>query len=196
MKNHLLTIISIVLLTGCHLKKKTSEINTIDLKTVLQTTEDVKTQTNLKVVQIDSSKIVKSSTDNLNYSQSVDLEFDLIPNKETSILIPNKSNTTLFEQLLSRSKKVKIYINHIQQKSNIKLLTQQNNIKSNIDSAVSKVEVYKNSQKTAIREKNILSSETQTYTVLAWCFIAVGILITIYLLNKFNIFTLIVGVFK
>ncbi len=196
MKNHLLTIISIVLLTGCYLKKKTSEINTIDLKTVLQTTKDVKTQTNLKVVQIDSSKNVKSSTDNLNYSQSVDLEFDLIPNKETSILISNKSNTTLFEQLLSRSKKVKIYINHTQQKSNIKLLTQQNNIKSNIDSAVSKVEVYNHSQKTAIREKNNLSSETKTYTALAWWLIAVGILITIYLLNKFNIFTLIVGVFK
>ncbi len=46
MKNHILTIVSIVLLAGCHLKKKTSEINRIDLQTVLQTTEDVKTQTN------------------------------------------------------------------------------------------------------------------------------------------------------
>jgi len=197
MKNHLLTIISIVLLTCCHLKKKTSEINTIDLQTVLQTTDDVKTQTNLKVVQIDSSKIVKSSIDNLNYSESVDMEFDLQPSKERSILISDKSYSTFFEQLLNKSQKVKIHINHSQQKSNSQLLTQQNHIKLKIDSGVRREGTYKQTHKTDIKEKNRLSSESKTYTALTWWIIAtVCILITVYILKKFNIYRLIVGFFK
>ena len=90
MKNYLLSIISVALFAGCHLKKKTSEINTVDHHAVLQTTKDIKTQTNLKVVQIDSSKTIKSSIDDLNYSESVDMEFHLIPGKEKSILISDK----------------------------------------------------------------------------------------------------------
>ena len=197
MKNYLLSLISVVLFSGCHLKKKTSETNTIDRQTVLQTTRDIKTQTNLKVIQIDSSKIVKSSIDNLNYSESVDMEFDLTPTKENSILISDKKNVTLFEQILNKSQKVKIHINRAQQKSNRQLLTQQNNIKSKIDSGVSKEGIYKQTQKIDIKEKNSLSSESKTYTALTWwIFAAACVIISIYILNKFNILSLILGFFK
>ena len=197
MKNYLLTITSVILLAACHLKKKTSEINTVDHHAVLQTTKDIKTQTNLKVVQIDSSKTIKSSIDNLNSSESVDMEFDLIPGVEKSILISDKNNVVLFEQLINKSKKVKIHINRTQQKSNNQLLTQQNNIKSKIDSGVSKERIYKQVQKIDIKEKNKLSSESKTYTALTWWLLAgVGILITVYILNKFNIPSVILGFFK
>lgn len=197
MKNYLLSIISVVLLlAGCHIKKKTSEINTVDRQTVLQTTEDVKAQTNLKVIQIDSSKIIKSSIDDLNYSESINMEFELIPSKEKSILISNKNNGVFFEQLLNRSQKVKIHINHTRQKFNSQLLTQQKNIKSKTDSSVSKDEVYKHAQKIDIKEKNKLRSESKTYTSLTWWVIVAVILITVYLLNKFNIFGLILSFLK
>lgn len=197
MKNYLLSIISVALFAGCHLKKKTSEINTVDHQTVLQTTKDVKTQTNLKVAQINSSKTVKSTIDNLNYSESVDVEFELIPGKEKSILISDKNYAVLFEQLINKSKKVKIHINRTQQKSNNQLLTQQNNIKSKIDSGVNKERIYKQVQKIDIKEKNKLNSESKTYTALTWWLLAgVGILITVYILNKFNIPSVILGFFK
>ncbi|GAB2984047.1 hypothetical protein GCM10027049_22010 [Mucilaginibacter puniceus] len=197
MKNYLLPIILVALFTSCHLKKKTSKINTIDRQTVLNTTEGVRTQTNLKVIRIDSSKIVKSSIDNLDYSESVNMEFDLIPTKEKSILIPYKNNVTLFEQILDKSQKVKIHINRIQQKSNSQLLARQNNIKSKIDSGASYDGIYKQTQKINIKEKNRLSSESKTSTPLTWWIIAtVYILITVYILKKFNIFTLIASFFK
>jgi hypothetical protein len=198
MKNYLLSIISVVLLlAGCHIKKKTSEINTVDRQTVLQTTKDVKAQTNLKVIQTDSSKIIKSSIDDLNYSESINMEFELIPSKKKSILISNKNNGALFEQLLNKSQKVKIHINHTQQKFNSQLLTQQNNIKSKIDSNVSKEDIYKQTQKIDIKEKNKLSSESKTYTALMWwVIVAAVVLITVYLLNKFNIFGLILSFLK
>jgi len=197
MKNYLLSLISVVLFAGCHLKKKTSEINTIDRQTVLQTTGNIKTQTNLKVIQIDSSKIVKSSIDNLNYSESVDMEFDLAPTKEKSILILDKNNITLFQQILNKSQKIKIHINRTQQKLNSQLLTQQNNIISKIDSFVSKEGIYKQTQKIDIKEKNSLSSESKTYTALTWwVFAAACVIISIYILNKFNIPSLILGFFK
>jgi hypothetical protein len=196
MKKYLLPIISVVLFAGCHLKKKIAEIKTINQQTALQTTEDVKTQTNLKVARIDSSKIVKSNINNLNYSESIDIEFDLIPNAEKLLLISDKSNTAFFEQLLNRSQKVKIHINHSQQKSNSQLLTQQNNIKSKIDSGVNKEGIYKRTQKIDIKEKNKLSSESKTYTALTWWIIATAcILITVYILKKINIHTLIARFF-
>lgn len=189
-------IISIVLLIGCQLKKKTSEIKTVDRQTTLQTTGGVKTQTSLKVIRIDSSKIVKSTINNLNYTESVDMEFDLIPNKEKSILISDKSNAAFFEQLLNKSQKVKIHINHTQKQSNGQLLTQQNNIKSKTDSSVSKEVVYKQAQKIDIKEKNKLSSESKTYTTLTWWIIAAGVLITVYFFIKCNIPALILSFFK
>jgi hypothetical protein len=121
----------------------------------------------------------------------------LIPNKEKSILITDKTNGAFFEQLLNKSQKVKIHINQTQQKFNSELLTQQNSLKSKIDSNVSKEETYKQVQKIDIKEKNKLSSESKTYTGLMWWIIAaVGILIIVYILNKFNIFALILGFFK
>ena len=103
----------------------------------------------------------------------------------------------LFEQLINKSKKVKIHINRTQRKSNNQLLTQQNNIKSKIDSGVSKERIYKQVQKIDIKEKNKLSSESKTYTALTWWLLAgVSILITVYILNKFNIPSVILGFFK
>ncbi len=51
----------------------------------------------------------------------MDMEFDLIPAKEKSILISDKNNVAFFEQLVNKSQKVKIRINHSQQKSNSQL---------------------------------------------------------------------------
>lgn len=196
MKNYLLTIISFVLLISCQLKKKTSEINTLDQQTILQATKDVKTQTNLKVIHGDSSKIIKSNFDNLSYSKSLDIEFVLIPNKEKSIFITSKSDSSFFGQLLNRSQKVKIHFNHAQHKSNSQLLTQQNYIKSKTDSSVSKKETYKEAQKIDIKQKNKSISESKTYTALTWWIIAAGLLIIAYFLNKFKIPALILGFFK
>jgi uncharacterized protein YcfL len=197
MKNFLLAIISVALFAGCHLKKKTSEINTIDQQTVVQNTQNVKTQTNLKAIQIDSSKVIKSSIDNLNYAESVNIEFDLVPTKEKSISISDKTNNAFIEHLLNKSQKVKIHINRNQQKSNSQLLTQQNNIQLKTDSGVSKDEIYKQVQKTDITKKNKSSTESKTYTALMWwVIIAACILIAVYILKKFNIYTIIAGFFK
>lgn len=194
MKNYLLIIISIVLLIGCQLKKKTSEINTVDQQTVLQITEDVKTKTNLNVTHVDSSKIIKSNINNLHYSESMDIQFDMIPAKEKSISYNN--NVTLFEQLLNKSQKVKIHINRIQQKSNSHLITQQNNIKSKMDSGVSRVGIYKQTHKADIKAKNKLISESKTYPTVTWWIIALGLLIIVYFLNKFNVPAIILRFFK
>ncbi len=196
MNKYLLTIISIVLFMSCQLKKKTSEINTVDQQTVLQNTKDVKTQTNLKIIHVDSSKIIKSNLDNLYYSKSSEIEFELIPNNEESTFVTAKNNSSIFDKLLNRSQRVKILFNHAQQKSNSQLLTQQNYIKSKTDSSVSKKETHKQAQKIDIKEKNELISESKTYTTLIWWTIAAGVLITIYFFNKFNIPALILGFFK
>jgi hypothetical protein len=175
MKNYQLPIIAVALLTGCHLKKKTSEIYTIDQQTVSHTIGDIKTQTNLKVIQIDSSKIIKSRAENLNYSESVKLEFDLIPTTAKSIL--DKNNVALFEHLVNKSKKVKIHINRTQDKSNRQLQTQQNSIKLKIDSVVNNEGTYKQAQTIDIKEKNKLNSESKTYTALTWWIIATAFVI-------------------
>lgn len=121
----------------------------------------------------------------------------MIPNNEKSAFVTVKNDSSIFAQLLNRSQKVKIHINHSQQKSNSQLLTQQNNINSKTDSSVSKEVVYKQAQKIDIKEKSKFSSESKTYTALTWWIITVVcILITIYILKKFNIYTLLAGFFK
>ena len=192
MKNYLLPLVSVLLFAGCHLKKKTSEINTVDKQTILQTTKGVKTQTDSKIIRIDSSKITRSSIEDLNHSKSIEIEFELISEKS----IPGKNNSAFFEQLLNKSQKVKIRINHTQQKINSQLLIQQNNIKSKIDSSTSKEESYKQALKINIKEKSKVTSESKINGSLMWWVIAVGILAITYFLNKFNINGFILRLFK
>ena len=196
MKNYLL-IISVLTLISCHTKKRISEIKTTDQHAILQISDNSKTQINLKTSRTDSSKTLKSDIENINYLTSFDMEFDLFPIKEKSILTNQVNrNDDFLNQLLDKSNKVKIHINHTQQKFNSQLLTQQNDIKSKTNSSVSKEGTYKQVQKIDIKEKNKLNSESKTYTSLMWWVVAAGILITVYLLNKFNIPALILGFFK
>lgn len=106
-------------------------------------------------------------------------------------------NDGFFNQLLNKSNKVKIHTNQIQQTSSNRLVTQQNNVKSIVDSTSDKHNFYKYEQKIDVKTKHKgLASATKTPLNVAWWLILIIIIIGIYLLNKFNIITFVSSLFK
>ena len=163
---------------------------------VIKTMDNSKLQTNLKTLQTDSTKIMRSVIENVNYLGSINMEFDLL--KEVPDLIAKNSDGKggdFLYQLLNHSRKVKIHVEHAQQNSNSQLLTQQNNTKSLTDATVNKQIAYKQEQRTNIQEKTDAIAETKPSTII-YCLIATSIILGIYILSKLNIPTLLLRFFR
>ncbi len=106
-------------------------------------------------------------------------------------------NDDFFNQLLNKSSKVKIHTNQVQQNSSNRLVTQQNTIKSIIDSTSYKHNSSNYKQKIDIKNKyKGVASVTKTPLNMIWWLIFIVIIIGIYLLNKLNIITFVSSLFK
>lgn len=106
-------------------------------------------------------------------------------------------NDGLFNQLLNKSNKVKTHTIQVQQTSSNKLVTQQNNIKSLVDSTSDKHNVSNYEQKIDIKNKHKgVASVTKTLLNVVWWLILIIIITDIYLLDKFNIITFVSNLFK